>query len=99
MSQAVFTAPHMPLPVDVAGGRVAGRKRKSGPEAGGEKAGDVPSTEYRCLDSLLSVPLPCAPLSAVLLDQSGQSLSKRGSRYTDTTRGSKSRPREQTAGC
>lgn len=32
---------------------------------GGEKVGVVPSIEYRCLDSLFSVALPFAPLSAV----------------------------------
>lgn len=34
--QAVFTAPHMPLPVGVAGGRTAGPKRGPSPEARGE---------------------------------------------------------------
>lgn len=43
--QAVFTAPHMPLPAGVAGGRVAGRKRGGVPRRLGARAGVVPWAE------------------------------------------------------
>lgn len=45
--QAVFTAPHMPLPVGVAGGRAAGPKRGPSPEAGSES--------WRCSLALVTV--------------------------------------------